>query len=144
MAFDFSPPAAPVLPSAPPRTADTARQLRGHIAYLSGEAAEAIVARSYERRGLKIAQHRWRGPAGEIDLIVKEGAALVFVEVKKSRTFDRAAERLTAAQMRRIYTSAECYLADMPLGQLTDVRFDVALVNQIGEVRIIENAFGLN
>jgi putative endonuclease len=34
------------------------------------------------------------------------------------------------------------YLGKIPNGSLTDVRFDVALVNALGEVRIIENAFG--
>ena len=44
--------------------------------------------------------------------------------------------------MKRLYASAEEYLGQMPNGSLTDVRFDVALVNALGEVRIIENAFG--
>ena len=44
--------------------------------------------------------------------------------------------------MKRLYASAEEYLGQMPDGSLTDVRFDVALVNGRGEVRIIENAFG--
>lgn len=142
LAFDFSAPA--FLPKATRdfRPTDTTRRQRGRVAYLSGEAAESIVARYYERRGFVIDKQRWRGPAGEIDLIVRDGAALIFVEVKKSRSFDRAAESLSAAQMRRIYASAECYLGDMPLGQLTNVRFDVALVDQIGDVRIVENAFG--
>jgi putative endonuclease len=46
------------------------------------------------------------------------------------------------AQMRRIYRCAEEYLGTQPLGSLTDVRFDVALMNGRGETRIIENAFG--
>jgi len=142
LAFDF--PARGIAPvgAIKPSTPETTRRLRGRVAYLSGAAAEEIAARSYERRGLNIACRRWRGPAGEIDLVIEDGDALVFVEVKKSRTFSGAAERLTAAQMRRIYKSAESYLADAPLGQLSDVRFDVVLVNEIGDVRIIENAFG--
>ncbi len=44
--------------------------------------------------------------------------------------------------MRRICASAEEYLGTQPRGQLTDVRFDVALVDGQGVVRVIENAFG--
>jgi len=138
LAFDFSAPVA-----APPhRFVDTARRLRGRVAQLSGDAAESIVARHYTRRGFEVAHRRWRSAAGEIDLVLKDGDALIFVEVKKSRSFARAAERVSVAQMRRIYASAEYYLADTPRGQLTDVRFDVALVNGVGDVRIVENAFG--
>jgi putative endonuclease len=44
--------------------------------------------------------------------------------------------------MKRLYARAEEYLAQMPNGSLTDVRFDVALVNGLGAVRIMENHSG--
>ena len=44
--------------------------------------------------------------------------------------------------MTRLYASGEEYLGQMPKGSLTEVRFDVALVNGRGEVHVIENAFG--
>ena len=75
-------------------------------------------------------------------MIAHDGDGLVFVEVKRSSDFDRAAARVSSRQMKRLYASAEEYLGQMPNGSLTDVRFDVALVNSLGEVRIIENAFG--
>lgn len=117
---------------------------RGQRAYLAGAAAEDLVARHYERRGYSIADRRWRGAGGEIDLILRQGAALVFVEVKHSKTRDRAAARITQAQMQRIYASAGQYLENEPAGQLTEARFDVALVDGAGEIEIIENAFGLD
>ena len=52
----------------------------------------------------------------------------------------RAAERLSQAQMQRIWNSASEFLAGEPAGQDTDVRFDVALVDGQGCIRIIENA----
>jgi putative endonuclease len=109
--------------------------------YHSGVAAEDIVARDYNRRGAVIANRRWRGQGGEVDLIVREGACVVFVEVKKSRSFARAAERLTRQQMDRIYASASEFIGGEPAGQLTEVRFDLALVDGTGALRIIENAF---
>ncbi|MEQ6250605.1 YraN family protein [Sulfitobacter sp. HNIBRBA3233] len=117
-------------------------QHRGAMAHHGGLAAEGRIAQDYERRGFAVARSRWRGRAGEVDLIVEDGEGLIFVEVKQSRSFERAADRVTAAQMRRIYKCAEEYLSDSPLGTLTEVRFDVALVNGQGDTRIIENAFG--
>jgi len=112
------------------------------MAYHAGLSAELRIAQDYERRGFVVARHRWRGAAGEIDLITRDDDGLVFVEVKKSRSIARAAERLNRRQMARIYASAEQFLAGEPDGQLTNVRFDVALVDHAGAFEIIENAFG--
>lgn len=112
------------------------------MCYHAGLSAEQRIAQDYERRGFVVARRRWRGTAGEIDLITRDGNGLVFVEVKKSRSIARAAERLCTRQMARIYASAEQYLASEPDGQLTNVRFDVALVDHAGAFEIIENAFG--
>lgn len=116
--------------------------MNGLLNYHSGCAAEDTVARSYDRLGAQVVQKRWRGAAGEIDIIAREGDCVVFVEVKKSKSFADAAQRLSARQMKRIYQTASEFLAMEPKGQNTEARFDVALVNGVGEVRILENAFG--
>ncbi|WP_323786265.1 YraN family protein [Thalassovita sp.] len=116
--------------------------LRGKVAYLSGLAAEEQVAAEYQTRGYILAHTRWRGSCGEVDLIFADGDGFVFVEVKKSRSFDRAAERLGRAQIARLCSAAEDYLAQHDRSLMTDLRFDVALVNTQGAIRIIENAFG--
>lgn len=118
------------------------RHHRGRMAFHAGVAAELRIAQDYERRGFAIARRRWRGAGGEIDLIVRDGNGLIFVEVKKSRSLARAAESLSSRQMQRIYASAEEFLGTEPRGSLTDVRFDVALVDGFGDLQIIENAFG--
>lgn len=115
---------------------------QGRASYQAGVSAELQIAQDYERRGFVVVKNRWRGAGGEIDLITRDAEGLVFVEVKKSRCFARAAERLNQRQMARLYASAEQFLAQEPTGQDTNVRFDVALVNQIGAFQIIENAFG--
>ena len=119
------------------------RQHRGARAHLAGGAAEEIVARHYENHGYTVAERRWRGPGGEIDLILRGPDELVFVEVKHSSR-GAAALRITPRQMERIYASAGQYLENEPQGQLTPVRFDAALVDGTGAVEIIENAFGLD
>lgn len=120
----------------------TSSKYERQMCYHSGVSAELRIAQDYERRGFSIARHRWRGPGGEIDLIIRDTEGLVFVEVKKSRSIARAAERLSRKQMARIYASAEQFLAGEQDGQLTNVRFDVALVDDAGKFEIIENAFG--
>ena len=112
----------------------------GAVAYHGGFAAEEQVASRYLAAGKTIAARRWRGKSGEIDLIVRDGAAVVFVEVKRSETFARAAEHLTRRQMARIWSAASEFLAGEPGGQDTEVRFDVALVDGRGQIDIIENA----
>ena len=107
---------------------------------LSGLAAEECVARDYERRGHITAARRWRGSAREVDLIAADGDGLIFIEVKRSENFERAATYLTDQQAARIYGAASEYLGQMPKGQLTPVRLDLALVNGRGEIRVIENA----
>ncbi len=114
---------------------------RGRRAWHAGAAAEESVERLYLHRGFSIAARRWRKGGGEIDLILRDGAGLVFVEVKKAPDFERAAARVTEQQIARIHAGAAHFLAGEPQGELTPCRFDVALVNAAGETRILESAF---
>lgn len=115
--------------------------MSGLVSYRAGLAAEAAVAQLYARSGRAIAATRWRGSAGEIDLIARDGAEVIFIEVKKSRSHAEAAEHLSQRQMARIYASASEFLAGEPTGQNTEARFDVALVDAVGRIEILENAF---
>lgn len=134
----------PVPPVSPVRPSRTARIARGLSAHASGHQAERCVAAVYRARGCEILAQCWRGRAGEIDLILRDGSALVFVEVKKSATHAIAAERLSRRQMDRICLAAQEYCAGLPEGSLTEQRFDAALVDGTGAVEVIANAFGLN
>lgn len=115
--------------------------MTGTTSYHAGLAAEAIVEADYDRRGLVPAARRWRGQGGEIDLVLRDGDAVIFVEVKKARDFATAAARLGRRQMDRLCRAALEFLEGEPKGQLTDMRFDLALVNAAGAVSIVENAF---
>lgn len=122
-------------------TVRAGRRRRGRRAQLSGQAAEDSVERHYTRDGHALAARRWRGQSGEIDLVMQQGDGLVFVEVKQARSFAEAADRLTRRQIERIVAAASEFLAAMPLGQLTPVRFDLALVDGTGRVELREGAF---
>ncbi|MFN3993492.1 MAG: YraN family protein [Tabrizicola flagellatus] len=117
------------------------RSARGKANYHAGHAAEAAVARLYETRGTAICARNWRGRGGEIDLIGRDGDVVVFVEVKHSRTHDLAASHLSQAQVGRIFAAVDEFLAGEPKGLLTDVRIDLALVDALGRIEVVENAF---
>ena len=116
------------------------RRDRGRRASSTGAAAEDAVAAHYARAGMTVADRRWRSASGEIDLVIRAGDALVFVEVKQGRDFARAAERLGPRQIARILSAAGRYLAEHGLDQSTEMRFDVALVDGTGRIEIRENA----
>jgi putative endonuclease len=139
--FDFeTPPVRPLIRTEPNCSEACAKGTRQRANYYAGLSAEETVARCYARDGAYVLETRWRGPGGEIDLILGEGDRVVFVEVKKSKTHAQALQRVTPRQMARILASAEAYLALCPKGTLTDVRVDVALVDARGVVDIVPNA----
>ena len=115
--------------------------MSGARSYHAGFAAEEQVAQLYDRSGRMVCARRWRGSACEIDLIARDGAEVIFIEVKQSKTHALAAQHLTPRQMARIYGAASEFLAGEPAGQLTDVRFDVALVDAVGRIEVLENAY---
>jgi putative endonuclease len=117
--------------------------VNGALGHHAGLAAEHQVAALYIQRGYRLQAERWRCAEGEIDLIFasQNPIELVFVEVKKSHSIARAATHLRPAQMRRIYRAAQLSVADQPQGQLTPMRFDAALVDAIGAIPIVGNAF---
>ncbi|MEP4197025.1 MAG: YraN family protein [Aliishimia sp.] len=116
------------------------RHYRGAMAHARGQAAEAQVARVYTDQGLDILCMRWRGKAGEIDLIVQGKDEIICVEVKSSKTHAQAAEKLSYRQISRLMLAAEEFIGTQPLGSLTPTRMDVALVDDHGRIDILENA----
>jgi len=118
------------------------RAQRGALAFHAGLAAEAAIAAHYERAGNGIVARRWRGKGGEIDLIVRDGAGFILVEVKKSRDFAQAAARVGQRQIARLFDAASEFLSLQPLGLATPMRFDVALVDGRGMIEVVENALG--
>ena len=115
------------------------RSLQGLTNYHDGLAAEDTVADRYRRDGYDLAARRWRGHAGEIDLIFQDDDGFVFVEVKKSATHGRAAESFSSAQMQRICLAAEEYCGTERPGQLVNMRLDLATVDGQGRIEVRPN-----
>lgn len=115
------------------------RSARGKAAYHRGISAENLVSDRYSRRGGQICQKRFRTRRGEIDLVVQDGDTLVFVEVKQRKTHDAALHALQRKQIMRLWNCAQEYLATCPAGLDTIARFDVATVDGMGDVQVLEN-----
>ena len=108
-----------------------------------GEAAENLAAAFLERSGLTILERNYRCRYGEIDIVARNGAQLVFVEVRarRSEAFGGAAGSITAAKRRRLVAAARHYLAELRSDRAC--RFDVVLVRGEGQrVEWLADAFG--
>jgi putative endonuclease len=90
-----------------------------------GLEAEAEAARLLESKGLAVVARNYRTRFGEVDLVAREGATLVFVEVRRrsSRAFGGAAASVDARKQAKIVAAARHYLAR--LGAEPACRFDV-------------------
>lgn len=105
-----------------------------------GQAAEQAAADYLAARGLRLLERNWRCKGGEIDLVMRDGATLVFVEVR-ARTgsgFGGAAASITAAKRGRVILAARHYLAAKCLD--APCRFDAVLV-QDGRLEWLKGAF---
>jgi putative endonuclease len=96
--------------------------------------------RGYIDHGHRLVARRWRGPAGEIDLVMEKAGEVIFVEVKSSKTHAQAANAVSRRQIGRLLRSAEHCLGSFPKGLSTPMRFDVALVDGQGRMDVIMNA----
>jgi len=108
-----------------------------------GAAAEELAAVFLEGRGLRIVERNYRCRFGEIDLVARSGAVLVFVEVRarKSEAFGGAAGSITAAKRRRLVAAARHYLAKHRVSRAC--RFDVVLLRgREQEIEWLADAFG--
>ena len=117
------------------------RRARGQAADMAGREAEARAADALKREGWVVLAQRMRTPAGEIDLIVERDGVAAMVEVKSRPTLRDAAHALQPRQQHRLVAAAEIALASNPAWGRNGIRFDVMLVDRVGQVRRIKDAF---
>ena len=89
-------------------------------------------------------ERNWRCRFGELDLILRDGPALVFAEVRlrSSAGFGGAATSIDRRKQARLAAAAQLYLAGRPA---LPCRFDVVLMSDAcgGGIEWIRNAFTL-
>lgn len=92
---------------------------------LDGRDAEDAALRHLSRHGLRLVTRNYRCRRGEIDLIMRDGASLVFVEVRYRRSdrFGGALESVDARKRTRLIQTALHYLQSS--AEDSPSRFDV-------------------
>ena len=131
--------------SSPCRLTDRAGEKLGHIAI--GELGEKIACSALRSRGRKILYRNYRGPkGGEVDIIVRDGEILSFVEVKtrRKRETSRPLEAVNRKKQELIKRGANSWLSLLDSNDFI-WRYDVVEVElidgEVPEVTVVEGAF---
>lgn len=107
-----------------------------------GDDAEKLAASYLQQQGLTLVTSNYQCKFGEIDLVMREGNSLVFVEVRlrSNSHFGGAAASITATKQRKLALTAEHYL--QKYGN-SACRFDAILMDSKDAQHIewIRNAF---
>jgi putative endonuclease len=93
-----------------------------------GLRAETIAAWLLRCKGFRILAWRWKGGGGEIDLIARRGALIIFVEVKARPSLDQAMLALDQAKLRRMSAAARAWLGRHGPTRPASYRADAVLV----------------
>lgn len=116
----------------------------------AGDQGEDLALRYLAKKGYALVERNYRTRYGEIDLIVCDEKALVFVEVKLRRGtgFGDPLEAVTRRKQAKVRLMAERYLAEKGedfAARFDEMRFDVIgiLLPGVGKpkVRHVEDAF---
>ncbi len=109
----------------------------------AGALAEQWAAHFLQGQGLKLIEKNYRTKLGEIDLIMQDGAMLVFIEVRLRRNadFGGAAASIDIYKQQRIIRAAQQYLSSLP--RTPPCRFDAVLLGEAAgnDIRWLKNAF---
>jgi len=102
-----------------------------HTTKQIGDAGESIAAEYLLAQGLRVLARNFRVKGGEIDLVCRDGASTVFVEVRRrsinpKADFGGAAASITARKQQRLILAARHWLARH--GECA-CRFDCVLID---------------
>lgn len=98
-----------------------------------GRYGERVAADHLVSAGFAILDRNWRCNDGELDIVARDGEAIVFVEVKtrSSTAYGDPAEAISAAKAARIRKLAMLWLQEhrsLPTRYRRELRFDVVSV----------------
>lgn len=113
---------------------------RSHAAL--GQEKERLAEAYLTRQGLLPVARNHRCRFGEIDLVMRDGGVLVFVEVRyrASSRFGGAAESVDGRKRRRLAAAAADYLQRRP--SMLPCRFDVVAIGAQDQIQWLKDAFG--
>lgn len=106
-----------------------------------GDSKERLARDYLERRGLRHIAHNVRCKRGELDLVMRDGDTLAFIEVRYrgSARFGGAAASVDPRKQARIASAAAYYLQRYPTE--LPCRFDVVAIDAAGKITWIQHAF---
>jgi len=113
-------------------------------ARIFGLRAEGLAALWLRAKGFKILARNYAASGGEIDVIARRGALVVFVEVKARPDRNQAQIAIDAAKIRRISRAARVWLAANPQAADCALRGDAVLVARAHMPRHVPGAFNLD
>src|SRR5205823_1271606 len=95
-----------------------------------GDFGEQAAAAHLMRQGYRLLARKWRCAYGECDLVMRDGAALVFVEVRTRRgdALELAEESIDRAKQARLAALAYTYIEKAALPPDAPWRIDVVAV----------------
>ena len=117
---------------------------RSQLTKQTGDAWENQARRWLESRGLHFIAANARERGGEIDLIMRDGAVTVFVEVRsrRSASYGDAASSVTQKKQQRLLQAARLWLSRQNGSfDTVDCRFDVVAFTG-NDIQWLRNAFG--
>ena len=93
-----------------------------------GRRAEQIAMWFLRLKFYRLLAVRYKTPVGEIDLIMRHGPDVVFVEVKARDSLEAGLEAVTPQQQLRMQQAATWFMAKNPPQAPYNWRFDVVVV----------------
>ncbi len=110
---------------------------------VSGKNAEDTAYQFLLERGLEPVDRNFRCKQGELDIVMRDGQALVIVEVRYRKTsrYGTAAETVTVTKQSRIIATTYYFLSRSPQYKDCPIRFDVVALSGDGSINWIKNAF---
>jgi len=114
---------------------------------LSGTHAETRAEHYLIEQGLTTYTKNFRTKQGEIDLVMRQGNTVIFVEVRMRNNplFSSAAESVDSRKQQKIIRAAQHFLQHEGLIDKVPCRFDVVAINQhspdANAIQWIQNAF---
>lgn len=111
-----------------------------------GKKGEALARDYLGRQGLVPLENNYRCNLGEIDLVMRHGDTLVFVEVRqrKNTHYGSPLETVSVTKQRKLRRAAEHFLLSRKIPARLGLRFDVVgIVGMDSSARIdwVQNAF---
>ncbi|MDP9860935.1 MULTISPECIES: YraN family protein [Streptosporangium] len=109
-----------------------------------GRHGEQVAVDYLLAHGMQILDRNWRCPDGEIDVVAREGRALVVVEVKtrSGRSHGTAFEAVTEAKLSRLRRLAVRWLATRP-ERYGSIRVDVIALERFAGDLVLRHERGV-